>query len=62
MPREKETYRDNLEMLLRSFPDKKLLNKQQVADYLGIDRRTATKRFTFKDNLISIATLARELS
>ena len=62
MPREKEAYRDNLERLCEKFPDKELLNVTDVMSFLGVSRRYVTKAYPFKDNKISKATLARELS
>ena len=63
MPREKPSYRDNLERLNEVFPDKELLNKTEVGNFLGIHRKTAGKWFSFNVNgLTTKATLARELS
>ncbi len=62
IPKEKEMYRNNLEQLLLYFHDKRLLQPYEVAEYLGIDRRTAQKKFTFKNGYISIVNLANELS
>ena len=63
MPREKEAYRDNLELLLQMFPEKKVLNIKDVSRFAGCDYRTAAKRYPFdKNKTISIATLARALS
>ena len=60
--REKAGYRDNLERIVERFPDKELLTKKDVAEFCGVDRRRVGKLFPFKNNLISVATLARELS
>lgn len=62
MSREKEAYRDNLERLCERFPDKELLNVTDVVRFLGVSRRYVEKAYPFKDNKISKATLARELS
>lgn len=63
MPREKESYRDNLELLLEAFPDKKMLSKKEVQRYTGLDYATVCKLFTFNQcNKISVATLARQMS
>lgn len=59
--REKEGYRENLERIHTRFPNKELLTKKDVASFLGCNYRYVTKRFPFKDNFISKATLAREL-
>ena len=42
MAREKEGYRDNIELLGEAFPGKKMLTVEEVADYLCCDRRTIT--------------------
>jgi hypothetical protein len=63
MPREKPSYRDNLERLNERFPNRELLNKSEVGDFLGIHRKTAAKWFSFNvHGMTSKATLARELS
>lgn len=59
--RVKDGYWDTMEMLGQGFGDKKLLKAKEVAKFLGIDYRTALKRFSFKDGYISISVLAREL-
>jgi hypothetical protein len=59
---EKPGYRDNLERLCVVFPDKELLNKHDVAKFTGLNYRTVCKRFPFRNNYISKATLARTLS
>lgn len=68
MAREKEAYRDNLELLMQRFPGKSALNQSEVARYLGRDRRTVAKKYSFDKkkkgcrSTISIVVLARELS
>ena len=62
MPREKEAYRDNLELLDRMFPDKNILTVSDVAKFSGCCYRVAKKIYPFKDNRISKATLARFIS
>ena len=62
MPREKESFRDNLQDILSFTDGKRYLNIKTVTDYLGIDRKTAVKHFSFKDGFISAVVLARELS
>lgn len=62
MPREKESYRDNLERIDSAFPNKELLKKTDVAKFCGINYHTVGKRFDFTDNYISKAKLARQLS
>ena len=63
MAREKELFRINLQLLSEFFPDKKLLRPFEVAKYLGIDVRTAKKKYKFdNDNYISTTVLASQLS
>jgi hypothetical protein len=63
MPREKESYRDNLERIKEMYPDKEMLSLQEVAAFIGINWRTAKKMFSFNTfNYISVAVLAREMS
>ena len=60
--RDKPAYRDNLERLNEKFPDKELLTKKDVAQFLGVCYRYVSANYPFKGNYISKATLARELS
>ena len=62
MPLEKPAYRDNIERIKDVFPNKELLNLKEVAMFCGIDVKTARKLFDMKNNYISVAKLARELS
>lgn len=62
MPREKETYRDNLEELTKYFGSKRLLTIQDVADYTGRSRDFVTKNFEIPKIGITTASLARRLS
>ena len=62
MPREKLSYRDNLERLDMAFPNKEMLSQIEVANYCGMDRHTVTKHFRFTERYISKTVLARELS
>lgn len=62
MALEKPSYRDNLERIKEKYPNKELLTTKDVADFCGIDIRTAKKRFDLTKNYISVATLARALS
>lgn len=62
MPREKEGYLDNLIRLQEKFPDRELLRIGEVCAFCGITNRTAKKMFPFKNNYISLATLARCLA
>lgn len=60
--REKSEYRDNLEDLLRYFEGKRLITKTEAAAYLGIDVRTATKRYGIGKEGITLPALARKLT
>ena len=62
MPREKESYRDNLELLLEAFPNQKLLSPTDVSRWAGKDRRSMKKLYFGSKPLISIAELARRIS
>lgn len=62
MPLEKPSYRDNLERIILAFPNRELLTKKDVASFCGVNVKTVCKLFPFKNNFISIATLARLLS
>lgn len=62
MAREKELYRDNLERLDRKFPDKEFLKLIDIAEYLGIDKRTVKKRYAIGSDGIEKVKLARLLS
>ena len=63
MSREKEAYRDNLELIMDMFPGKRVLTINDVVRYTGKNYRTVKKLFPFIDGLgISVATFARILS
>lgn len=62
MPREKESYRDNLERLCQAFPNKEMLTVKDASNFLGVDMRTTKKLLVFKNNYISKASLARAIS
>jgi len=62
MPREKESYRDNLERICEKCPDKEMLKISDVIRITGLDRSTVTKLFHFQNGYISVARLAREMS
>mgnify|MGYP004582237571 CR=1 FL=1 len=62
MPREKAAYRDNLELLLEYFGEKRMYRPFEVAQYLGVNVRTVKKRFEFEKGYITIVNLARALS
>ena len=69
MPREKESYRDNLERLMDRFPGKEILSLTEVSQYTGMGYRQLMssdiplKRTSKRGNyFISAASLARWLS
>lgn len=62
MALEKPSYRDNLERIKAVYPDKEILATHEVAKFCGVDSRTVKKLFEMKNNYISVAKLARELS
>jgi Mn-dependent DtxR family transcriptional regulator len=62
MARERDSYRDILEDIYRRCGDKALLSLAEVARYLGIDRRTVTKRFGIGTAGITAPALARMLA
>ena len=47
MPREKAGYRDTIALLNERYPDYDLLNKQEVARFLGVSDRTL-RRYEIK--------------
>ncbi len=62
MAREKECYRDYLERLDEKFPNKEILPQKECAEFLGIDPRTAKKKYGIGRDGISKCRLARLLS
>jgi AraC-like DNA-binding protein len=69
MAREKVTYRDQLELICRRFPNKELLSTSDVAEYCGCSTRTVSRRFAYAEwtgagtgKRITRAALARALS
>ena len=67
MAREKEGFREQLERLDEKFPDKELLTKGEVIEFLGISPSTMTRRakefgFAPRSKHVSKVKLARALS
>lgn len=66
MAREKPLFRDNLDRLDAAFPDKEILQYQDIADYLGKGLATVKRHFQKDYNKklggISKAVLASILS
>lgn len=52
MPREKETFRDNLASLREAFPGKEVITMPEASRYLGIDRRRLIADETFPKRLL----------
>ena len=62
MPREKELFRDNLQILNERFPDKFLLTSTEVVEFTGLERHAVKKKFKFSGRYITKTQLARDLS
>lgn len=68
MPREKESYRDNLQLISERFGGVQLIPLKQVAEYCGADVRTLQKDKAFPVKkvagryFVSAVNLARYLS
>ena len=62
MPREKLSYRDNLEMLTRKYPDRIMLSISEVAQATGYSKQYTGRRFKFDGRRIAITELAKQLS
>lgn len=50
MPREKDGFRDQLESIIKAFPDRECLTVTDVSQYTGLSRCTVAKRFPFVGN------------
>lgn len=64
MSREKAGFRDTIALLNEMFPDKGMLNKGEVARFLGVNRTTVTRRgirFNEATGRVSKADLARQI-
>jgi hypothetical protein len=60
MPREKESYRDNLEQILTFSGGRQMLKINEVMEFTGIRHyQTIHRMFPFINGYISAATLAR---
>lgn len=59
MPREHESYRDNLELIADRYPGKVMLNIAEVSELLGICRNTVKKTIPMNGHYISTPVLAR---
>lgn len=47
VPREKDGFRDQLESIIKAFPDRECLTVSDVARYTGFTRNTVVKKFPF---------------
>lgn len=64
MPREKIGYRDTIAQLNEMFPDQGMLNKTEVAKFLGVNRSTVDRRgivFNALTGRVTKADLARQV-
>lgn len=61
MGKELDCYRDVLEDILAASSGRRLLTGKDVAAYLGIDPRTARKRYAIPEGGILAPVLARRL-
>ena len=62
MPKEKELFRDNLEILNEKFPNKFLLTSTEVVEFTGLERHAVKKKFNFDGRYITKTQFARDLS
>ena len=65
MATEKAGYRENLALLNARFPDKDMLNRDDVAAFMGLSRRSRViDRLSFNKTtrLVSKSDLARQVS
>lgn len=62
MPRERPEYRDLLERLDEAFPNKEMLTRQEVADWLGVGRNTVTRRYKWPAGRVTKTMVARAVA
>lgn len=62
MAQVKSTYYANVERIKERFPDKEWLRRKDVANFLGVDEKTVSRRYPLKNGGITVATLASCLS
>ena len=68
MPREKETYRDNLESLRAHFPGREQISVPEAAKYLGVSKErilsdpTFPRRTLGQQNIVVLVNFARWLA
>lgn len=64
MSREKQGYRDTIAMLNDMYPNQGMLNKAEVAKFMGVDRSTVARRgirFNPETGRVTKADLARQI-
>lgn len=64
MSREKAGFRDTIAQLNEMFPDQGMLNQTEVAQFLGVERRTVKNRgikFNELTRRVTKADLARQI-
>lgn len=63
MSREKEGYRDTMELLNERYPDKDMLTVNDVARFIGVSRNSVKKKIRFNEatNRVSKCDLARQV-
>lgn len=64
MSREKQGYRETLAQLNEMFPEQGMLSKTEAAKFLGVDRKTISRRgiqFNEATGRITKADLARQV-
>lgn len=64
MPREKQGYRDTIAQLNDMYPNQGMLNKTEVARFIGVDRSTVSRRgirFNPETGRVTKADLARQI-
>ena len=64
MSREKEGFRDNLELLNARFPDKDMLGIPEIMEFMGVSRDTVRRRIRFNGQTrrISKTDFARQIT
>lgn len=63
MPKEKESFRDNIELISEQFPGRLQITQTEAASVLGINRRYISKYVKINSfGKVGIADLARAIS
>lgn len=63
MSREKAGYHDTIAQLNEMFPNKGMLSRKDVAQFMGVERHTVTRKIQFNKTtgLVTKADLARQV-